>query len=124
MVDRLFERRRQRRVDRAKARLRGKPFDARVHELARILDEDGYLAGVERAEDGSWLIVEHNCAILEVALRYGQACSSEIGFLRQVMPDADIERLSHMASGDHQCGYSVRPKRQVRQGRRRSGTAV
>jgi DeoR family suf operon transcriptional repressor len=110
MVDRLFERRRQRRVERARDRLAGKSFDGRVQELARILDEDGYLAGVERAEDGTWRIVEHNCAILEVALRYGQACSSEIGFLRQVMPDAEIERLSHMASGDHHCGYEVRPK--------------
>jgi DeoR family suf operon transcriptional repressor len=110
MVDRLFERRRRRRVERAEERLAGKSFDARVHELARILDEDGYLAGVERADDGTWRIVEHNCAILEVALRYGQACSSELGFLRQVMPDAEIERLSHMASGDHHCGYAVRPK--------------
>jgi DeoR family suf operon transcriptional repressor len=124
MVDRLFERRRQRRVDRARDRLGGKSFDARVHELARILDEDGYLAGVERAEDGTWLIVEHNCAILGVALRYGQACSSEIGFLRQVMPDADIERLSHMASGDHQCGYSVKPKRLARQKGPRSSPTV
>ena len=110
MVDRLFERRRQRRVDNAHARLDGKPFPERVSELARILDEDGYLASVEEGEDGAWWIVEHNCAILEVAIRYGQACSSEIGFLREVMPDADIERLSHMASGDFHCGYKVSPK--------------
>jgi DeoR family suf operon transcriptional repressor len=56
------------------------------------------------------MIVEHNCAILEVALRYGQACSSEIGFLREVMPDADIDRVSHMASGAHQCAYRVQPR--------------
>ena len=98
MVDRLFDRRRRRRVEAARSRLAGKPFEARVDELAAILDEDGYLADVERG-DGVWWIVEHNCAILEVALRYGQACSSEIGFLREVMPDADIERVSHMAAG-------------------------
>lgn len=107
MVDRLFERRRQRRVENAHARLDGKPFVDRVSELARILDEDGYLASVEGGEDGTWRIVEHNCAILEVAVRYGQACSSEIGFLREVMPDTDIERLSHMASGDFHCGYAL-----------------
>jgi DeoR family transcriptional regulator, suf operon transcriptional repressor len=110
MVDRLFERRRHRRVEAATSRLAGLPFDARVDELARILDEDGYLADVERG-DGVWWIVEHNCAILEVALRYGQACSSEIGFLREVMPDADIERVSHMASGAHRCAYEVRQVR-------------
>ncbi len=109
MVDRLFDRRRRRRVEAARSRLAGKPFDERVTELAGILDEDGYLAGVERG-DGVWWIVEHNCAILEVALRYGQACSSEIGFLREVMPDADIERVAHMAAGAHRCAYEVRPR--------------
>ena len=111
MVDRLFDRRRQRRVEQAEARLAGRSFPERVEELARILDEDGYLAAVERdGEDGTWYIVEHNCAILEVAFRYGQACSSEIGFLREVMPDAEIDRITHMASGEHHCAYRIRPR--------------
>lgn len=109
-VDRLFERRRLRRVVDAENRLAGKSFDQRVVELAKILDEDGYLADTLRGEDGEWRIIEHNCAILEVAFRYGQACSSELGFLRDVMPDADIERISHMASGEHHCAYRVRPR--------------
>jgi DeoR family suf operon transcriptional repressor len=109
-VDRLFERRRQRRVADAEVRLAGKSFPERVEELARILDEDGYLADTVPGEDGEWRIVEHNCAILEVAFRYGQACSSELGFLRDVMPDAQIDRVSHMASGQHHCAYRIRPR--------------
>jgi DeoR family transcriptional regulator, suf operon transcriptional repressor len=109
-VDRLFDLRRQRRAEEAKIRLEGKSFEARVAELARILDEDGYLADVEKGDDGTWRIVEHNCAILEVAFRYGQACSSEINFLREAMPDAQIDRVSHMASGGHHCAYVVKPK--------------
>jgi DeoR family transcriptional regulator, suf operon transcriptional repressor len=110
MVEKLFDRRRERRVEAAESRLAGRSFPERVAELARILDEDGYLADVERDEDGTWYIVEHNCAILEVAFRYGQACSSEIGFLRQVMPDAEIDRITHMASGQHHCAYRVRQR--------------
>jgi DeoR family suf operon transcriptional repressor len=111
LVDRLFDRRRNRRVAAARERLAGKDFEERVAELARILDEDGYLASASRGEDGIWRIAEHNCAILDVAFRYGQACSSEIEFLREVMPDCDIERVSHMASGAHHCTYEVRPRR-------------
>jgi DeoR family suf operon transcriptional repressor len=107
-VDRLFERRRRRRASEAQARLASKTFDERVVELAKILDDDGYLAEAVAVGDGEWRIVEHNCAILDVALRYGQACSSELGFLRDVMPDALIDRQSHMASGDHHCAYRVR----------------
>src|SRR5206468_3183339 len=88
LVETLFERRRRRRVSNGKARLEGKPLDERVAELTRILDEDGYVAECVTMPDGSYRIVEHNCAIVEVARRYGQACVSEIGFIREVLPDA------------------------------------
>jgi len=112
LVDELFDRRRQRRYEGARDRLAplGPDFEARVAELARILDEDGYLAGFEALPDGTFRIVEHNCAVLDVAERYGQACSSEIAFLRQALPDARIERVSHMIAGAHSCAYSVVPE--------------
>ena len=112
LVDGIFDRRRQRRLEGAQARLAGlgSDFAARVAELARILDEDGYLASWEALPDGSYRIVEHNCAVLDVAERYGQACTSEIAFLRQALPDARVERVSHMISGAHSCAYEVTPR--------------
>ena len=47
LLVRLFERRRQRRVETTHKRLAGKTFDEKVAVLARILDEDGYLADFE-----------------------------------------------------------------------------
>ena len=110
LVERLFERRRRRRVEDARQRLVGKDFAAKVEELARILDEDGYLADFHREPDGTYFITEHNCAILGVARRYGQACSSEIGFLRESLPEARIERVQHMIAGAHSCAYEVKPE--------------
>lgn len=115
LVGALFERRRQRRTEAARLRLAGKPFGERVVELARILNDDGYLATAERAGDsdggdGAWRIVERNCAILDVALKYGNACTSELAFLRDVMPDATIERVSHIVAGSHACGYAIVPR--------------
>ena len=111
MVERLFEKRRQRRVEGARHRLAGLDFPAKVAELARILDEDGYLADFEALPDGTFRVTEHNCAILGVARRYGQACSSEIEFLRDAVPEASIERVSHMIAGQHACAYEIKPKR-------------
>ncbi|MDX8150223.1 helix-turn-helix domain-containing protein [Patulibacter brassicae] len=108
IVGRIFERRRQGRVARAGARLDGLDFDARVAELARILDEDGYLADFQRQEDGTYLIREHNCAILAVAGDHGHACASEISFLREALPDAEIRRSAHILSGAHACVYELR----------------
>jgi DeoR family suf operon transcriptional repressor len=116
LVARAFERRRRARVERTRERLAGLDFDARVAEVARVLDEDGYLAEVERLPEdgggepgaGGWRILEHNCAILAVAQRYGHACGAEIAFLREVLPDADVTRVSHILTGAHACTYEVR----------------
>jgi predicted ArsR family transcriptional regulator len=109
-VERLFERRRLRRLDGATPRLADLPLEAQVAELTAILDEDGYLADVETLDDGGWRITEHNCAILTVATGYRQACSSELEFIRAALPGASVERIAHLMDGSHVCAYEVRPR--------------
>ena len=109
-VNRLFARRRDARTANAQRRLAPlRTLADRVAELTRILDEDGYLASWEANADGSFLIVEHNCAIWAVASRYGQACSSEIEFIQTVLDDARVERIQHMVEGARRCAYLVTP---------------
>lgn len=106
----IFEKRGRRRLERAQARLAGLPFPEQVAEVARILDEDGYLADFVANDDGSYLLREHNCAVLGVALRYGHACSSELEFLQDALPTAVVTRVAHRVAGGHICAYEVRPK--------------
>ena len=107
-VDRLFARRRETRIANARQRLGGKrSLRAKVHELAAILDDDGYLATAESIGRGRFRVIEHNCAIAAVAQRYGQACSSEIDFIRAVLPEATVERVQHMRQGDRRCAYEI-----------------
>jgi DeoR family transcriptional regulator, suf operon transcriptional repressor len=110
-VDALFEQRRRRRVDGALPRLARLSFDERVAALAAILDEDGYLADATRQQDGSWLVTEHNCAILTVAHGFAQACSSELAFIRDALPGAQVERVAHLLDGAHVCAYRISPPR-------------
>ena len=79
-------------------------------ELARILDEDGYLADFEALPDGTFGVTEHNCAALDVAEGYAGACSSEIAFLGEALDEARIERVSHMIAGAHRCASVSRPQ--------------
>lgn len=106
-VTELFEQRRRRRLADARSRLEQMALDEQVAELTRILDEDGYLADIERLEDGGWRITEHNCAILSVATGFRQACSSEIAFIRDALPAARVERVAHLMDGAHMCAYEV-----------------
>ncbi|MGH8986524.1 MAG: helix-turn-helix transcriptional regulator [Acidimicrobiia bacterium] len=109
MLEDLFAKRREHRIESARARLEPKrSLGAKVAELTRILDEDGYLATHEKVSPGVYLVTEQNCAIWAVAQRYGQACTSEIDFIRAVLPEATVERVQHMVAGARRCAYEVR----------------
>jgi DeoR family transcriptional regulator, suf operon transcriptional repressor len=106
MLDELFARRREHRIAGARTRLaRKRGLGAKVAELTRILDEDGYLATSEKVSNGVYRIIEHNCAIWAVAQRYGQACTSELDFIRAALPQASVERVQHMVAGAPHCAY-------------------
>jgi DeoR family suf operon transcriptional repressor len=108
LVDQAFDQRARQRQARAEARLKGLDLAEKVAELARILDEDGYLAECEQTGPGRWRIAELNCAILDVARQYHSACGTELAFIRAVLPEAEVERVSHILSGGHACAYEIR----------------
>jgi DeoR family suf operon transcriptional repressor len=110
LLTRIFDKRGQRRLEQARARMAGLPFNDQVRVVAEILDEDGYLADFERRDDGTYVITEHNCAVLSVARRYNHACSSELAFLQAALPDADVTRVAHQLVAGHVCAYEVRPR--------------
>jgi len=106
-----FERRRDERVEAGRARLATKRgFKAKVTELARILDEDGYMATIESLPGGRFRVAEHNCAIFAVAGEHPLACSTELEFIRAVLPDADVERVAHLMAGGHSCSYEIKKR--------------
>ncbi len=107
LVDRIFDRRRRRLVDDAKSELSGKPIDKRVRILAELLDEQGYLADFDKIDDNHFRINLHSCAIWPVASRYGQACTAELEFVRDLIPDGTVERITHKSTGAHTCAYDI-----------------
>src|SRR5690348_746007 len=61
LLDRIFDKRGARRLERARQRTAGLSFPEQVRVITQLLDEDGYLAAFEALPDGSYRIVEHNC---------------------------------------------------------------
>ena len=108
LLSRVFERRRRRRVEQARDQLAGKSLDEKVAVLAKILDGEGYLADFDKLPDDSYRITLHSCAIWAVASRYGQACTTELEFLRDALPEAEIQRCAHKVAGAYVCGYEIR----------------
>ena len=85
----------------------GLPFPKKVAMVARILDEDGYLADFTELPDGSFRLTEHNCAVLAIAQRYQHACRTEIEFLQALLPEADVVRVAHRLKSGHICSYEI-----------------
>ncbi len=84
------------------------PLGDRVVELARCQDALGYLAEV-RVDGGGIRLIQHNCAVLDVARAAPAACRAELDLYREVL-GADVVRERHIASGDRCCEYRVSPR--------------
>jgi predicted ArsR family transcriptional regulator len=83
----------------------GAPLADRVRELARLQDELGYIAEA-RVEDGAIRLVEHNCAVLEVARGIPAACRAELDLFTGLL-GVGLVRERHIAAGDRCCMYRV-----------------
>jgi len=108
LISRIFKRRREQRVEQAQTQLVGKSLDEKIAFLSGMLDEEGYLADFEKLPDGAYRMTLHSCAIWGVASQYALACTTELEFLREVLPETEVERVAHKAAGAYACGYEIR----------------
>lgn len=109
LVERIFDRRRQRLVDATRAEVGGKPLDERVAALAEHFDTQGYLADFDETGDGGFRIHLHNCPIWDVADRYEHACTAELGFIEDIIPDAQVTRTERKSERCSTCAYDITP---------------
>ena len=108
LVSRVFERRRRRRVGETTSKLAGKNLGDKVAALTAELDAEGFLADFDQIDSAHYRINLHSCAIWTVAARYGQACSTELDYIRDLLPEATVERVTHKTDGAHVCAYEIR----------------
>lgn len=105
-VDGLFAGRKDTHLGQYKTRLAGKELRNRVRELARIRDEEGYMAVTQESDDGDLELVEHHCPIFAIAKRYPQACHYEQELFSQAL-GTDVDRTMHKVTGDGHCRYLI-----------------
>lgn len=107
MVDQLFERRKNRMREMLIKRLDHKPLEERLEQLVQIQNDKGYMANIEKNEDGSFELSEHNCPIALVANKYQAACHSELELFKEVLGTDKIVRHACLSDGDGACQYHI-----------------
>jgi predicted ArsR family transcriptional regulator len=111
LVDDVFEERRRLPRDRLRQRMAERlppkaPLLDRTRELAVIQDEQGYLAEAVVGTDGVIRLVERNCAIHRVSSEHAAACQAELELFRELL-GTDVQRETHIATGDRCCSYRI-----------------
>jgi predicted ArsR family transcriptional regulator len=98
-------------------RLKNLDFDKQVKELARIRDEEGYIAESKKeskkSDDsgGKYVILEYNCPIIHIAEKHWEACSTESELFEKLL-GADIETTHRVAKGDSICKFVIKQRRE------------
>ncbi|HXX38115.1 MAG TPA: metalloregulator ArsR/SmtB family transcription factor [bacterium] len=105
-VDALFECRRTRQLEQYRTRITGKDLPDRVAILAKIRDEEGYLAESEELGTDTFALTEYNCPIRVIAEAHRQACGSEMALFTEVL-GAEVARTEHLVAGAPRCRYII-----------------
>jgi predicted ArsR family transcriptional regulator len=114
-VEKILRERQSELYDKYYPRLKDLPFDAKVKELARIRDEEGYIAeskkrGRQKGGGGgsnTYVLLEYNCPVLEIAEKHGEACSTEVELFEKLL-DAKVEATHRAANGDRVCRFEIK----------------
>ena len=111
-IDRLMTERTRLQTKAYAERLRaaGKSLEARVHALAKIRAEQGYMAEAARQRDGSFLLIENHCPICAAATACQGLCREElILFSLALGNDVSVQRTDHILAGARRCAYRIAP---------------
>lgn len=83
---------------------------SRLEALAAIRSREGYMARVESAADGTFLLIEDHCPVCAAAETCQGLCRAELRIFEHLLGGlATIERGEHLLSGGRRCTYRVIP---------------
>ncbi len=78
--------------------------------LAKLRNDEGYMATVTEEENIFWLL-ENHCPICAAATKCQSFCRSELHLFQSLLDDvATVTREEHIVSGARRCAYKVMPK--------------
>jgi DeoR family suf operon transcriptional repressor len=94
------------------------PLSQRVATLVDLRKAEGYMAECHPVDTGEssqgdrFILIEHNCAISDVAESFPSVCGHELEMFAAVLPDCTVERTHWIINGEHRCGYLVQARKQ------------
>jgi predicted ArsR family transcriptional regulator len=126
-IEKVLRERQNEVFDKYYKRLSNLDFDKRVKELAKIRDEEGYMAESKKItsksnggtnnsvnasqQTGKYVLLEYNCPIIHIAEKHWEACSVETELFEKLL-DAKIETIHRAAKGDLICKFLIKERKE------------
>ena len=113
-IEKVLRERQSELFDQYYKRLKDLDFDKQVKELARIRDEEGYIAESKKESksgSGKYVLLEYNCPIIHIAEKHWEACSTETELFEKLL-GADIETTHRAAKGDSVCKFIIKERKE------------
>jgi predicted ArsR family transcriptional regulator len=114
-VEKVLRERQSELFDQYYKRLKNLDFDKQVKELARIRDEEGYIAESKKKSksggSGKYVLLEYNCPIIHIAEKHWEACSTETELFEKLL-GANIETTHRAAKGDLICKFIIKERKE------------
>ena len=107
-VESVLRERQKELIEKYRIRMKDMEFDDKVKELARIRDEEGYIAESKKdRKRNSHTLLEYNCPIIMIAEKHWEACSIETELFENIL-DAKVEVTHRAAKGDSICKFLIK----------------
>jgi len=108
-VDRLLQTRLARQKRQYAMRIdRDAPLGKKLHQLAKVRTEEGYMAEVHADGPKAFVFVENHCPICAAATACQGFCATEIELFQSALgPGVKISRTEHIVNGDRRCAYRM-----------------
>ncbi|MFQ3584262.1 MAG: iron-sulfur cluster biosynthesis transcriptional regulator SufR [Cyanobacteriota bacterium] len=108
----------QRKAQEYQSQLGSGSLRERVERLVELRQSEGYMAEYhpycgELADPSAtkpleqYILIEHNCAIAQIAQTFPSVCGYELEMFAAALPDCQVERINWQVNGEHQCGYLI-----------------
>ncbi len=117
-VKTILQKQWERKAQEYRDRLGNRSLKERVADLVELRKAEGFMAEYHPVESDDslecdrFILMEHKCAISNVAESFPSICGHELEMFAAVLPDCTVERTHWIINGEHRCGYLV----QARQG--------
>jgi predicted ArsR family transcriptional regulator len=95
-------------------RLKDLDFGKQVKELAKIRDEEGYIAESKKelkSGGEKHILLEYNCPIIHIAEKHWEACTTETELFEKLL-GANIETTHRAAKGDSICKFVIKERKE------------